>query len=98
MSATVTLNATASDNVGVTDVKFYVDNSTTALGTDSTSPYSASWNTTTVTNGAHMVKAVARDAAGNITTSTVNRTHRRQCQTDGEVFRRQVVARRCQGR
>ena len=33
VSATVTLNATASDNVGVTDVKFYVDNSTTALGT-----------------------------------------------------------------
>ncbi len=70
VSGTVTLSATASDNVGVTDVRFYVDNSTTALATDTTSPYSASWNTTTVTNGAHTVKAVARDAAGNTTTST----------------------------
>ena len=29
-----------------------------------------SWNTTTVTNGTHTLTAVARDAAGNITTST----------------------------
>ena len=70
VSGPVTLRATASDNVGVTDVRFYVDNSTTALATDTTSPYSASWNTTAVTNGAHTVKAVARDAAGNTTTAT----------------------------
>ena len=74
MSGTVTLNATASDNVGVTQVQFFVDNSTTALGTDSTSPYSASCNTATVANGVHTVKAVASDAAGNSTTSTVNVT------------------------
>ena len=74
VSGTVTLSATASDNVGVTQVQFFVDNDTTALGTDTTSPYSASWNTSTVTNGAHTVKAVASDAAGNITTSTVNVT------------------------
>jgi YVTN family beta-propeller protein len=72
VSGTVSLSATASDNVGVTAVQFFVDNSTTALGTDSTSPYSASWNTTTVSNGVHTVKAVASDAAGNTTTSTVN--------------------------
>jgi YVTN family beta-propeller protein len=29
-----------------------------------------SWNTSTVTNGTHTLTAVARDAAGNITTST----------------------------
>jgi YD repeat-containing protein len=74
VSGTVTLSATASDNVGVTDVKFYVDNSTTPLATDTTSPYNTSWNTTTVTNGAHTLSAVARDAAGNTTTSTVNIT------------------------
>ena len=33
------------------------------------SPYSVSWNTTTVTNGNHTLTAVARDAAGNTTTS-----------------------------
>ena len=70
MAGTVTLSATASDNVGVADVKFYVDNSTTASATDTTSPYTASWNTTAVTNGTHTVKAVARDAAGNTSTST----------------------------
>ena len=68
VSGTVTLSATASDNVGVTDVRFSVDN--TALATDATSPYSASWNTTGVSNGIHTLSAVARDAAGNTTTST----------------------------
>ena len=70
VSGTVTLSATASDNVGVTGVQFYVDNGTTPLATDTSSPYSASWNTTTVTNGTHTLTAKARDAAGNITTST----------------------------
>ena len=74
VSGTVTLDATASDNVGVANVKFYVDNSSTALVTDTSSPYSASWNTATVANGAHTVKAVASDAAGNTATSTVNVT------------------------
>jgi Bacterial Ig domain len=70
VSGTVTLSATASDNVGVTDVKFYVDNSITPLATLTASPYSTLWNTATVTDGAHTLKAVARDAAGNTTTST----------------------------
>src|SRR2546428_5010592 len=33
------------------------------------SPYAVSWNTTTATNGSHLLTAVARDAAGNRTTS-----------------------------
>src|SRR5205814_1191957 len=32
-------------------------------------PYSVSWNTTTASNGSHTLTAVARDAAGNRTTS-----------------------------
>ena len=36
--------------------------------------YSVAWNTTTVTNDTHTVTATARDAAGNITTSTVSVT------------------------
>ena len=70
----VTLSATASDNVGVTQVQFFVDNNTTPLATDTSSPYSASWNTTTVTNGTHTLTAKAYDAAGNINTSTVTVT------------------------
>ena len=37
---------------------------------DTTSPYSVSWNTTTVANGSHTLTAVARDAPGLTTTST----------------------------
>src|SRR5262249_24069858 len=33
-------------------------------------PYSIVWNTTTAANGAHTLKAIARDGAGNLTTST----------------------------
>src|SRR5439155_23760285 len=68
VSNTVTVSATASDNVGVAGVQFKLDGAT--LGAeDSTSPYSASWDTTTAANGSHTFTAVARDAAGNQTTS-----------------------------
>src|SRR5439155_18799928 len=36
---------------------------------DTTNTYSLSWDTTAVSNGSHSLTAVARDAAGNITTS-----------------------------
>ena len=78
MSGTVTVSANAADNVGVVGVQFFVDGN--ALGAeDTTSPYSVSWNTTTVVNGSHALTARARDAAGNQTTSapvnvTVNNT------------------------
>ena len=46
VSGSVTIAATASDNVGVAGVQFLLDNNT--LGAeDTTSPYSVSWNTTT---------------------------------------------------
>jgi hypothetical protein len=69
VSGTVTVSANASDNVGVTGVQFKLDGAN--LGTeDTTSPYSISWNTTTATNSSHALTAVARDAAGNTTTSS----------------------------
>jgi hypothetical protein len=69
VQGTVTVTASASDNVGVAGVQFKVDGAN--LGAeDTTSPYSVSWNTTTVGNGAHSLTAVARDAAGNTTTSS----------------------------
>ena len=68
VSGTVTLTATASDNVGVAGVQFLVDNNPVAAE-DTTSPYGVSWNTATVANGAHTLTAVARDAAGNTATS-----------------------------
>jgi hypothetical protein len=67
VSGTVTIAATASDNVGVTRVEFLVDG--VLLATDTTSPYSASWNTTAATNAAHSLTARAFDAANNQATS-----------------------------
>ena len=64
VSGTVTIAATASDNVGVAGVQFLLDN--TPLGAeDTTSPYSISWNTTTAANGTHTLTALARDVNGN---------------------------------
>jgi hypothetical protein len=37
---------------------------------DTSSPYSIIWDTTTTTNGSHTLTALARDAAGNTTTSS----------------------------
>jgi hypothetical protein len=67
VSNSTTISAGASDNVGVTRVEFYVDGN--LLATDSTAPYSASWNPATVALGAHSLTARAYDQAGNSATS-----------------------------
>jgi hypothetical protein len=68
VSGTVALGATAADNVGVTDVTFSVDGST--IGTpDTAPPFMTSWDSRTMSAGSHTIRAVARDAAGNATTS-----------------------------
>jgi hypothetical protein len=68
VSGTVTVNATASDSVGVTKVEFYVDGA--LRSTDTSSPYSYSWNTTTFANSSHTIVAKAYDAANNVGTSS----------------------------
>jgi subtilisin family serine protease len=80
---TITLAATASDNVGVTRVDFY--DGTALIGSSTSAPYSVSWNTTGVANGSHTLTSRAFDAAGNSGTSagvsvTVNNT------TGGELI------------
>jgi hypothetical protein len=67
-SGTITLNATATDNVGVTKVEFYVDG--TLKGTDTAAPYATTLDSTTLANGSHSLVAKAYDAAGNVGTST----------------------------
>jgi len=65
----VAVTANASDNVGVAGVQFKLDGAN--LGAeDTTFPYGIVWNTTLASNGAHILTAVARDAAGNTATST----------------------------
>jgi hypothetical protein len=68
----VTVSATASDNVGVSSVQFLLDGSN--LGAPVTAPasgntYSITWNTTAATNGSHTLSARASDAVGNTATA-----------------------------
>ncbi|MDE2031221.1 MAG: carbohydrate-binding protein, partial [Patescibacteria group bacterium] len=72
IGGTVTISANASDNVGVTKVEFYNDN--TLIVSDTTSPYSTTLDTTTLTNGTHTIKAIAYDGAGNTTATSINVT------------------------
>jgi hypothetical protein len=66
----VTVSASATDNVGVSGVQFKLDGAILDAE-DTVSPYSIVWNTTGTANGSHTLTAVARDAAGNMKTSTV---------------------------
>lgn len=68
VSGNVTISATAADNVAVAQVEFLVDG--LVVGTDTTSPYSTSWNSALAVNGAHTITARATDTSGNQTTSS----------------------------
>ncbi|HZH77536.1 MAG TPA: S8 family serine peptidase [Archangium sp.] len=60
----VTIAASASDNVGITRVAFFVNGA--LVGTDTTEPYEYAWNTTQGGNGGHTLTAKAYDAGGNV--------------------------------
>lgn len=62
-SGTIALNATAGDNVGVSQVEFRVDG--VLKGSDSSAPYSLNLDSTTLSNGSHSLIVRAYDAAGN---------------------------------
>jgi len=68
VSGTVVVNASASDNVGVTQMQLFIDRTQVAANTSSTS-LSFSWSTVTVANGSHTIVAKAFDATGNVGTS-----------------------------
>src|SRR6185436_13502852 len=68
VSGTVNVTATANDDVGVAGVQFRLDGA--AIGSEDTAaPYGVSWDSTAATAGTHALIAVARDVAGNVTTS-----------------------------
>lgn len=68
VSGNVAISANASDNVSVTGLSLYVDGALKATGNSS---LSFNWNTRKVGKGYHTIQAVARDAAGNTTTKSV---------------------------
>jgi Big-like domain-containing protein/subtilase family protein len=73
LAGVVTVMATATDNVGVAGVRFTLDGA--ALGAEvTTAPYELAWDTKTVANGLHTVRAIARDAAGHEATASAAAT------------------------
>jgi len=73
LSGSVNITANATDNVGVVEVEFYQGNA--LLGSSKKSPFALSWNTLSVGNGNYTLTTKAKDAAGNIgTSSSVNVT------------------------
>jgi hypothetical protein len=69
VSGTITVTASASDSVSIASVQFQIDGSNLGAA-DSTAPYSASLNTTTLANGKHSLTAIATDTSNNKITST----------------------------
>lgn len=67
VSGTVTVAADASDNIGVARVEFWINDK--LMATDTTSPYSFSWNTRKA-SGTQTIVAKAFDGAGNSAAST----------------------------
>jgi hypothetical protein len=71
--SSVTLTATASDNIAVANVQFKVDG--TNIGSAITSsPYTMTWNSMGVSDGSHTLYAVAEDTSGNYATSSISVT------------------------
>ena len=72
--ATVTgivgIEVTATDDFGVDKVEFYVDSS--LIGTDYSTPYTWSWDSTTVPDGSHTIIATAYDTSSQTTSDSIN--------------------------
>jgi carbon monoxide dehydrogenase subunit G len=67
VSGSVSINVSGTDNVGVTEVEWYLDGVLQASSASASASFS--WDTTSATNGTHTVLAKAYDAAGNVGSS-----------------------------
>ena len=69
VAGTVSVQGTATDNVGVTKIELDVDGA--AVATATSSPFSFSWNSATVSNSSHSITVKAYDAANNVGSAMV---------------------------
>jgi hypothetical protein len=74
VNGTVGINVKASDNVGVSSLKLYIDGK--LVGSGNTSSLSYSWNTRSIRNGTHTISSQATDAAGNSASRSISVTKR----------------------
>ena len=68
-SVTVTASATAATGLTISSVQFKLDNTNLGQPVSGPGPYASTFDSTTLTNGAHTVSATATDSAGSSTTS-----------------------------
>lgn len=72
VTGTVKIQATATDNTGVSKVEFYVNSS--LVKTSTTAPHAYDWATDAIANGTYLLSAKAFDSAGNTTSDSVSVT------------------------
>lgn len=70
----LTISASASDNVAVKKVDFYINDS--FLRTDTTKPYTASWRVPSTRNVTYTIKAIAYDLSNNTGQASISVTSR----------------------
>jgi RHS repeat-associated protein len=68
----VEIDATVSDDIEVSDAKFFVDGA--LIGEKNWAPYVTRWDSTQATPGSHVLTVTAIDEAGNSTTATATVT------------------------
>jgi phosphatidylinositol-3-phosphatase len=73
VSGTLIVSGTAADSAGITQVQVSVDGGTPQTATG-TANWTASIDTTSLTNGAHTISVQAADAGGNVGTASVTVT------------------------
>jgi hypothetical protein len=71
-NGTISVTADASDDGTIVSVDFYLDE--VLQYSDTTSPYSWNWDTSTASLGSHILKAVATDNDSNVNQSTITVT------------------------
>ena len=87
VSGIVNVTADATDDTGIANVQFYVDNVATG-SPDTTVPYALAWDTRSVSNGAHTLAALATDIDGHTTLSAPVAVN----VANGTFFQNQILA------
>jgi hypothetical protein len=70
VSGTISVQGSATDNVGVTSIQFSVDGTVVTSGVSS--PFSFALNTVNYSNASHTLTVTASDAAGNVASTSVS--------------------------
>jgi hypothetical protein len=74
VSGTITITANASDDKGISQVEFFVDDESIWVDTSSSGGWSASWDTTGYSDGLHTIIATATDSIGQTADDSIGLT------------------------